>query len=856
LRGILIFFNKEFKNHLLFLRGMNNPEKCSSCSSDGHLKETIIIGVAWPYANGYLHLGHVAGSLLPPDIFSRYHRMRGNRVLMVSGSDEHGTPITVRAESEGKNPQEIVDFFHSQTLRDLESLKIEFDLFTRTTHPNHCKVVQDVFMTLHDQGHIYPQTTTELFCKRCEKFLPDRYVHGICPNCHTENARGDQCDVCSRTYNAIELIDPVCKICGNTPVSRDTEHFFFRLSSFSERLLQFLEDKTHWKSRVLNFTRNWITEGLRDRPITRDISWGVPVPFEGYESKRIYVWFDAVIGYLSSSKQWAEEIVGNPEAWKDFWLNPAAKSYYFLGKDNIPFHTIIWPAMLMGYSDGKDQDYSVPYDVPANEYLRLGGEKFTKSGGIGVEVSSFMKEYLADEVRYYLSIIMPENRDVDFDLQEFKIHINNELVATFGNFIHRVLSFAGANFGKIPPAAKLEEEDERALLEIEDAGKRIAGFIETCQFKSGIKEIMTLAAYGNRYLGERAPWHLIKSDRQDCATVLNTGLRIVKALSIYAFPYLPVSMTNLHRILGFDDALSWDDAFTDFTYEQYSKDLVRPKPLFRLLEDKTKKPKKDKVRKLERPSEQSSAQKSSKTPDRLTGLGYSQPSALQASQAPEGQTEAQSVGHSKKSTKGKKPDGKKKNKELRQVGLKNLDLRVGKVLEVNDHPDADKLYILTVELGEDETRTLVAGLKNYYGKEELLGKNLIIVCNLKPAKLRGVVSRGMLLAAGKDKIVSVLKPDEKVPSGAPVTGHLVTEPELLEEISIQEFAAIPMTVHRIIEVRDTTLILEDGQDIEIGDLDVTGLLGKLVVIGEGNILRSPTCIVIPDKNIPVGAIIR
>ena len=784
-------------------------------SQKDHEKHPILVGVAWPYANGKIHLGHVAGSLLSPDIFARYHRMIGNDVLMISGSDEHGTPITVRAEEEGRTPQDIVDLYHKQTKKDLSSLWIDFDLFTRTTHPNHHSVVKDMFTTLYNQDYIYPKTTSELFCTECVKFLPDRYVTGTCPFCNKENARGDQCDECGKTYNAIELLTPACKICGSIPVPRETEHFFFRLPAFSDRLLTFLEDKDHWKSRVRNFTRNWIVEGLKDRPITRDISWGVPVPITGYESKRIYVWFDAVTGYLAASKQWASDVKGDPDAWKHFWLNPLTRSYYFLGKDNVPFHTIIWPSMLIGYSEGKHEQYDIPYDVPANEYLRLGGIKFTKSGGIGVDVASFMETYRSDEVRYYLSIIMPENRDVDFDMDEFRTHINNELVATFGNFIHRVLSFTSNNYEKFPKAGELSEVDRKAISEIREAGDRISNFIKKCEFKNGIKEIMALAAYGNRYLGERAPWHLLKTDRDACGTVLNTGLRIVKALSIFTYPYLPESMEHLQKYLGQIDQSSWETASSDFTGKQYAMSLTKPTPLFRVLEDPNKK---DTRKEREMTNNKDGKQIVSK----------------------------------------KKHKKKKKTIVAQPIDLEQVDLRVGTVLSATDHPNADKLYVFSIDVGDPEPRTLVAGLRAHYTPEELEGRNLVIVCNLKPAKLRGVVSQGMLLAAGSDDKVVFLTPGKDHPVGTPITGSSNTSRSLLSEITIDSFFSIQMSTRKIVSIVDGIATFDNGSTTAKGPKLNKALIqdDSVVVIANGQILLCENEPIYPERSIGPDASIR
>ena len=334
------------------------------------MSERIFIGVAWPYANGSLHLGQVAGAYLPPDIFARYDRTRGNEVLMVSGSDQHGTPITIKAEQEGTQPAEIADRYHRQFLESWQKLGISFDLFTTTSTANHARVTQEIFLTLLDKGYIYRDTVSQPLCSQCQRFLADRYVEGTCPHCQSPGARGDQCEACGKPLNPAELIDPRCRLCGTTPVFKDLEHFFLKLSAFNDRLLDWVKQKTHWRPNVLNFSTRYLEEGLKDRAITRDIDWGIPVPLEGYDDKRIYVWFEAVIGYLSAAKEWAASS-GDSEKWRSFWQDNKVKSYYFIGKDNIPFHTLIWPAMLIGYGD----NLNLPYDVPANEFLTIEGRK-------------------------------------------------------------------------------------------------------------------------------------------------------------------------------------------------------------------------------------------------------------------------------------------------------------------------------------------------------------------------------------------------------------------------------------------------------------------------------------------------
>ncbi|MCK5577180.1 MAG: methionine--tRNA ligase, partial [Dehalococcoidales bacterium] len=370
------------------------------------MSERIFIGVAWPYANSPLHLGQIAGAYLPPDIFARYHRARGNEVLMVSGSDQHGTPITIRAEQEGVTPAEIAGKYHRQFLESWQQLGIYFDLFTTTDNINHTEVAQDMFLTLLKKGYIYKKTVSQPFCDSCQRYLPDRYIEGVCPYCGYSGARGDQCDQCGQPLTPAELVEPRCGLCQASPDFKDSEHFFFKLSAFEGQLLEWIKQQNHWRNNVLNFTKSYLVAGLKDRAITRDINWGIPLPVDGYPGKRLYVWFEAVIGYLSASKEWARN-TGNSEKWRDFWQGKA-KSYYFIGKDNIPFHTIIWPAMLMGYGG-----LNLPYDVPANEFLTIEGRKLSSSRNWAVWLTDFLSRYDPDPLRYLLSVNMPETGDTD-----------------------------------------------------------------------------------------------------------------------------------------------------------------------------------------------------------------------------------------------------------------------------------------------------------------------------------------------------------------------------------------------------------------------------------------------------------
>ncbi len=511
------------------------------------MSEHIFIGVAWPYANGPLHLGHLAGALLPPDIFARFHRMKGNQVLMVSGSDEHGTPITLRAEREGKSPKEIADFYHAQFVDNIERVGISYDLFTRTTTQNHYEVTQDLFLGLHKNGYVYKAEMLSPYCPAERRFLPDRYVEGTCPYCGYTEARGDQCDNCGRTLDPTDLISPRCKFDGTTPEIRPTEHFFLKLSALNQRLLEWVEPKTYWRPNVYNFTMNMLRDGLKDRPITRDIEWGVPIPLEGYDSKRIYVWFDAVTGYLSASIEWAK-LRGEPDKWKEWWKEPC-RSYYFVGKDNIPFHAIIWPAMLMGYGG-----LNLPYDVPANEYLNLEGRQFSTSRNWAAWLPDMLDRFEPDPIRYMLAINMPETRDTDFSMAEFIRRNNDELVATYGNLVHRVLTFLQSRFeGKVPVLGAGYQPDEQVTARIEETFDTAGDLLGACHFKDALREMMSLAQFGNGYLEEKSPWKQIKTDREAAATTMYECLRLVDSLKILTYPYLPHSAEKLHGLLGYGD---------------------------------------------------------------------------------------------------------------------------------------------------------------------------------------------------------------------------------------------------------------------------------------------------------------
>ena len=543
------------------------------------MSEKIFIAVAWPYANGPLHLGQIAGAYLPPDIFARYHRTKGNEVLMVSGSDQHGTPITIKAEQEGKKPGEIAARYHRQFLESWQRLGISFDLFTTTGTENHARVTQDIFLTLLERGYIFKDTLSQPYCPKCQRFLADRYVEGTCPFCNSPAARGDQCEACGKPLSPAELVAPRCRICGTTPVFRDTEHFFLKLSEFNDRLLDWVKQQTHWRPNVLNFSRRYLEEGLKDRAITRDIEWGVAVPLEGFEDKRIYVWFEAVIGYLSAAKEWAS-ISGDGEKWRDFWQNSETKSYYFIGKDNIPFHTLIWLAMLMGYGD----NLNLPYDVPANEFLTIEGRKLSTSQNWAVWLLDYLDGYDPDPLRYLLSINMPETSDTDFSWREFVRRNNDELVATYGNLVHRVLTFVYRNFeGSVPKPGEYDTQDSQFLAGARNTMDKVDGLLHGCHFREAIRTIMALAQEANRYLDDKSPWKKIKEDRQAAATSLYVALNVITCLKTVLYPFLPFSSQRLHEYLGFtgrteDYGWNWQEL-------PPGQKLLSPQPLFSKLDD-------------------------------------------------------------------------------------------------------------------------------------------------------------------------------------------------------------------------------------------------------------------------------
>ncbi len=537
------------------------------------MPDHILVAVAWPYANGPRHVGHVAGFGVPSDIFARYHRLKGNHVLMVSGTDEHGTPITLAADKEGVTPKQLADRYSQVIGDDLRNLGLSYDTFTRTTTQNHYAVTQDLFKTLYDKGYILKKIALGAFSAATGRTLPDRYVEGTCPICGYTEARGDQCDNCGNQLDPVDLINPRSKVDGQPPVFKETEHFFLDLSAFAERLAEWIDTQSHWRPNVRSFSLNLLSE-LRPRAITRDLDWGVPIPLPEYaerDDKRIYVWFDAVIGYLSASVEWAKNR-GTPDAWREWWQNPQSRHYYFMGKDNIVFHSVIWPSMLMGYGNGgvfggngDSPALNLPYDVVSSEFLTMEGKKFSSSRGIVIYVNDVLSRYDADPLRYFLTIGGPETQDTDFTWAEFVRRNNDELVATWGNLVNRTLTNVFRNFGAVPQPGALTDADTALIATVEEGLASVGALLEGARFKAALGETMKLASQVNQYLSEQEPWKVIKIDRARAGTVLYAALRCVDTLKIMFTPFLPFSSQKLHELLGYEGFIAGPLLFREYT---------------------------------------------------------------------------------------------------------------------------------------------------------------------------------------------------------------------------------------------------------------------------------------------------
>ena len=744
----------------------------------------VLICVAWPYANGPLHLGHVAGCYLPPDIQSRFERAIGNKVLMVSGSDEHGTPITVTAEQEGIDPQEVVDKFHKINIDALlklgcswhptiDSRGVEYGgaLFNRTSDHKHKQLVQENFLKLLDAGFFERKTTQQYYevnNSGIGRFLPDRYVEGTCPNCGHEDARGDQCDDCGATYEAIELKNPRSKMNPDSIIEvKDTDHFFYRLDLFQKALEQHASSQEKvWKPNVRAMTKQWLDMGLRPRAVTRDLSWGIPLPLDGEEwaGKCVYVWFEAVQGYSTCAQIWAaqEAVTSNhsmgDKAWEAWWKvdknGNKPRHLYFLGKDNIPFHTVIWPALIMGLNHANaGLDITTPislpgpgelaleHNVPAMEYLMLAGGQFSKSRKHAVWLPSFLERFDPDTLRYYLSINMPENHDTDFNWPDFVEKINSELIAAYGNFVHRILTLGS----RLPmhdngPFEKLEllQSNIEHKARLEQIHEEITSSLSRHRFKEALRSAMKAAQYGNQIIQAAAPWKFLSAsdqqstERDESLATLAFGWRICRYLSIVMQPFMPFSSQRLWHNLGqagnvseveWKEATNWECQMTWFDHE--------PVPLFNRLD----------LSEILKHEE-------SLVTDSHDDLNH---------------------GHT---VKGGKKGGKKMNKTIEGIQYLQFDdfmkveLKVGKIINVENHPNADKLYVVHLDDGGDG-RIICAGIKEYYSIEEMIGMNVVFVANLKPRPLRGVTSEGMMLAADDGNgSVKLITTDGEITTGS------------------------------------------------------------------------------------------
>ena len=740
--------------------------------------EHVLICVAWPYANGPLHLGHVAGCYLPPDIQYRFERSIGNKVLMVSGSDEHGTPITVAAEQQNVPPQKIVDKYHNLNKKALFDLGCSWEdnidgrgvdyggsLFNRTSDSKHKQIVQENFKLLLNAGLFEQKTMQQYYELKDEggRFLPDRYIEGECPTCGEDGARGDQCDSCGATYEAHELKNPKSKMNPDAKIEiRDTEHFFYRLDLFQKILEKHAEQRNpFWKSNVKAMTKQWLEMGLRPRAVTRDLDWGISLPLDGtsWDGKCIYVWFEAVQGYLSCARIWASKYAAE-EDWKKWWCisedGKTPRHLYFLGKDNIPFHTIIWPAIICGLNHANNGltdldevklptngDLALETNVPAMEYLMLAGGQFSKSRKHAVWLPSFLEKFDPDTLRYYLSINMPENHDTDFNWKDFVERVNSELIAAYGNFVHRVMSLTyRISKGDTNPLIELEKSNFHEYFDfkkLEKIHQDATNSLKKHRYKEALRHIMSAAQLGNQMLQSSAPWKHLKSEESEDKSLslssLVIGWKICKFLAITTQPFLPFSAQRLWEMMGengnvsechWSESINWSD--------EIKWNPKQPEPLFQRLD-------------LEKILEEEKAL--------VEEMGAQK---------------TDEIGHTIKG--GKKMDNKEKIEGIAYVDFETfmkVELRVGKVSSVENHPNADKLMIVNVDDGTEKGRTICAGLKEYYSADEMDGMHVIFVANLEPRKLRGVMSEGMLLAAddgqGTVKLISVdssMKPGSRV----------------------------------------------------------------------------------------------
>jgi len=660
----------------------------------------ILITAALPYANGYLHLGHLAGAYLPADIYARYQRLKKRDVLFLCGSDEHGVAITVSAEKEKVAPKVIIDRFHPANKSAFEAFEMSFDNYSRTSIPLHHETVKAFFTDFHKRKIVIEKKEQQLYCEKDTMFLADRYVEGTCPTCKSIQARGDQCENCGTWLSQAELIDPKCKLCGSTPILRETSHWYFPLGRYQKQLETYIRERNErdgWKENVLRYCEGWFKDGLQDRAVTRDLRWGVSVPVKGFEEKVIYVWFDAVLGYISSAIEWAGQ-QKKPDAWKTYWQSRDTKYVAFIGKDNVVFHCIVFPAMLMVWNDGHSDNYVLPENVPANEFLNFEGQKFSKSRGWGIDVQDFLKYFPADMLRYALAVNLPETRDSDFYLKDFQARVNNELADILGNFVNRTLTFTHKNFnGVIPHLGKPNDRDNEIKEMVSAAPIRIGEYFERYQFREGLMEIMNLARSANKYFNDSEPWRTIKSDNGQCGTTIHIALQLVRSLAILLEPIVHSISAKIWKLLNIKTVFneeSWESA-SEFKLDE-GHQLNTPEILINKIEDVQ-------IENIIKFLEGEDVKTSTITIEPI------------------------------------KPT-------ISLEDFKKIDLRVAKVVDATKVPKSEKLLRLQIEIG-NEKRQVVAGIAQHYKPEDIVNKHIVVLANLQPAKLMGQVSQGMLLAA-------------------------------------------------------------------------------------------------------------
>jgi methionyl-tRNA synthetase len=651
-------------------------------------KRTLIT-TALPYANGPVHIGHLAGVYVPGDIYARYLRLKGEEVLFVGGSDEYGVPITLRAKKEGVTPQDVVDRFHNLIKKSFEEFGISFDIYSRTTSSTHTQVASDIFRKLYDKGAFVEKTNEQYYDEEAKQFLADRYITGACPHCQNDNAYGDQCEACGTSLSPTDLINPKSVISGSVPVMRDTKHWYLPLDQYEPFLRQWiLEDHTEWKPNVYGQCKSWLDMGLQPRAVSRDLDWGIPVPIEGVEGKVLYVWFDAPIGYISNTKELL------PDSWETWWKDPETKILHFIGKDNIVFHCIVFPVVLKA-----EGTFNLPENVPANEFLNLEGDKISTSRNWAVWLHEYLEEFPAkqDVLRYVLTANAPETKDNDFTWKDFQARNNNELVAILGNFVNRALVLTDKYAGnKVPAISELTDYDKQTLSEFKNVKADLEKLLDTYHFREAQKEAMNLARIGNKYLTDSEPWKWAKSDPERVNTILNIALQITANLSIAFQPFLPFSMKKLNHLLNIEP-LAWD-RLGETNLLMAGHELSTAELLFEKIEDETVE---KQVQKLLDTKKENEASARKANPVRET-IAYDD--------------------------------------------FAKLDIRVGTVLECSKVAKADKLLKLTIDDGLGG-RTIISGIAQHYAPEELIGKQVCFIANLAPRQLKGITSEGMILSA-------------------------------------------------------------------------------------------------------------